>query len=108
MVFDFKRFFCEESVLVDRYDLTDRLVNNIELLFKWYIDYKNVDEDIELLIPCILFVLQINDFEIDLRDEALFMAAIFFDKEECNHRSIDILYNFEELCDCYPELIWWL
>lgn len=103
---NFEKFFCDQSVLTSRYGLTDGLISHIQLFYEKFIDSNNIDDDVEVLLPCILLVLQIHDFGIDLRTEVMFMASIFFDKVEMNQGQMNIFENYDKLLDYHLKYRW--
>lgn len=97
MEHNFDELFFDGSVLVDRFELTDGLISHIQLFYEMFIDDNNIGEDIEVLLPCILLVLQIHGFEIDFRSDVFFMASIFFDEAEMFERQMNIYDNYDKL-----------
>lgn len=106
MEHNFKELFCDGSVLVNRYELTDGLISHVQLFYEKFIEYNNIDEDIEVLIPCILLVLQIHYFGIDIGYEIAFMASVFFDKVESNQRQMNVFKNYGKLMDHHLQYRW--
>jgi len=106
MEYNVKELFCENSFLIKRYKLNEGLVHHIQLFYEMFNDYYNINEDIEVLIPCIFIVLEINGFDIDLKSEVRVLASHFFEKAEVNQRQMKIYENYMKLADYYLEHKW--
>ena len=103
MFINVKELFSEDSLLVTRYGLTDELVHKIQSFYECFGNYKKIGEGIEVIIPCVLLVLQTNGYKIDLRSEVRYLASVLFDGSEMNRRQINIYDNFMKLADNYQE-----
>lgn len=100
-------FFSEDSLLMTRYNLTDELVHKIKFFYECFRDNKIVGEDIEVIIPCVLLVLNVNNCEINVIDEVRYLASVLFSESEMNRRLMNIYDNFNTLADNYMECDWY-
>jgi len=109
MIFNIKEPFSEDSLLVTRYNLTDEQVHKIQLFYERFRNYKKVGEDLEVIIPCVLLVLQLNNPKTDLRSEVRYLVSVLFDESEIemNRRQFKIYGNFMKFADDYQECKWY-
>lgn len=103
MLFNIKELFSEDSLFITRYNLTDKLVHKIQFFYECFRNYEKVGEDIEVIIPCVLLVLHVNNYKIDLVDEVRYLASVLFNESEMNRRQINIYNNFIIFADDYME-----
>lgn len=106
MMYNINNFFSKDSLLVARYNLTDELIHKIQLFYECFRNYNKVGEDIEVLIPCVLLVLHIDGYNIDLKSEVRYLTSVLFDESEMNRRQIKIYNNFSRFTDDYVERRW--
>ncbi|KKG52359.1 hypothetical protein [Methanosarcina mazei] len=109
MVIDVNELFSEDSLLVTRYNLTDEQVHEIRLFYECFHNYKKVGKDLEVIIPCVLLVLNLNKFKIDLKSEVRYLVSVLFDESEIemNRRQSKIYVNFMKFADDYQECGWY-
>lgn len=109
MMFDidaFDEFFWENSIIQRRYNLGSGLVNQIQLYCEKYNRDKNIGEDVELIIPCVLLVLSINRYKINIPEEVRYLSSVFFDEKEMYRKQVKIYDNFIKFSDYYLEYRW--
>lgn len=99
--------FSEDSLLMTRYNLTDEHIHKVKLVYERFGNFKKVGKDIEVIIPCVLLVLQLNNPKMDLRSEVRDLASVLFDESEMDRRQFNIYGNFIKLADNYQERRWY-
>lgn len=109
MMFDidaFDEFFWENSILQRRYNLGPGLVNQIQLYCERYNRRKNIGEDVELVISCVLLVLSINRYKLNIPEEVRYLSSVFFDEKERSKKQCHIYDNIIEFTNYYQETRW--